>query len=385
MDYDLVVVGSGVAGGMTALTAAQHGLRVAILEKETLPRYKTCGGGLTYQAMQLLPPLPQRVLEYEGREVDICFMEQHWNFRVQREVPIVSMAMRASLDYFVVRQAVAAGAELHAETLLKNIRREGQQLHFETSKGELVAPFVIAADGANSRVAKCLGWKKETRVLARALEYEVYTTAAEHKRLSERTRIDFEGVPSGYAWVFPKRDHLSIGLGTFSPGRRDKKVNLHKLTEDYMAWLGMKNTHHVERHAAQIPISPRKDSLTQAGVFLVGDAAGLADPITAEGISNALRSGKWAVESILEAERNPQRAETLYLQKLNAHLLPNLSAGRRLAWLFYRKPTWRNWLFERNGQRLAENFTDLLLGRRSYPDANSVLRNVGQRFLTRAI
>lgn len=383
MHYDIVVVGSGVAGSMTALTAARHGLRTAILEKETLPRYKTCGGGLTYQAMQLLPPLPETVLEYEGQEVDICFMEQDWNFRVQRQVPIVSMAMRSSLDHFITQQAIATGADLHQDTLLKNIRRENQVLHFETSKGTFTAPFVIAADGASSRVAKTLGWKKETRVLARALEYEVYTSEAEHQRLSERTRIDFEGVPSGYAWVFPKRDHLSIGLGTFSPSKRDKKVNLHKLTEDYMAWLGMKNVHRIERHAAQIPISPRKDGLTQPGVFLVGDAAGLADPITAEGISNALRSGKWAVEAIVEAERDPQQAETRYLEKLNEHLLPNLSAGRKLAWLFYRKPKWRNWLFERNGQRLAENFTDLLLGRRSYPDANSILRNVGRRFLVR--
>lgn len=378
--YDLIVVGSGVAGSMTALHAAKAGLRTAILEKEALPRYKTCGGGLTHQARKLLPELPPEVIEYEGSQVDICFIEQEKNYRVARSVPVVSMTMRSALDHFITQEAVKAGAILHEQTLFQDITPTAGGLQLQTSAGTLAATFVIAADGANSLVSKRMGWKKETRTLARALEYEVWLSDQEQERLSERTRIDFEGVPAGYAWVFPKREHLSIGLGTFSPSRKNKKMNLHKLTEEYMQWLGIREVKHIEKHAAQIPISPRKDGFTRQGVFLVGDAAGLADPITAEGISNALLSGKWAVEAIQEAQLDPEKAPLLYNQKLQTRLLHDLSSGRKLAWLFYRKPGWRNWLFEQQGQRLAESFTDLLLGKRSYPDARRVLRHVAQHF-----
>ncbi|MGF1533162.1 MAG: geranylgeranyl reductase family protein [Bernardetiaceae bacterium] len=380
LEYDLIVVGSGVSGSMTAYRAAQAGLRVAILEKETLPRYKTCGGGLTYQARQLLPDLPPEVLEYEGYEVDLHFIQQDRTYRVRREQPVVSMAMRANLDQFIAQQAQNAGAILHDQTRFEGATPTGKGWNVQTSQGKISTQYIIAADGANSLVAKQLGWKKETRLMARATEYEVYVSPEEQARLSERTRIDFEGIPAGYAWVFPKRDHLSIGLGMFMGTRKTQKENLHQRTAEYMDWLGIRSPREVARHAAQIPVSPRTDGFARQGVFLVGDAAGLADPITAEGISNALLSGRWAVEAILAAEGESTQAEALYHQQLEQKLLPSLNKGRKLAWVMYQKPKWRNWLFEQQGQRLAENFTDLMMGRRGYPDAKAVLQRIAQKF-----
>ncbi len=120
--YDLVVVGGGVAGANCALHAAKGGLRVAILEKEeSLPRYKTCGGGLTFLARNELPSLPSSVVEFEGFDVNLTFTQQEKSYYVKRQVPVVTMTMRSSLDHFVVEQAQEAGAELRTGVRFTNV------------------------------------------------------------------------------------------------------------------------------------------------------------------------------------------------------------------------------------------------------------------------
>ena len=185
---------------------------------------------------------------------------------------------------------------------------ESTTLH--TSQGDVYTKFVIAADGALSPTAKLAGWK-ETRYLIPALEYEVEVSPEDFERLSQQVRLDFDAVPLGYGWSFPKRNHLSIGVAS----ARRTKINLKKHYREYIETLGIKEIVSESFHGFQIPLTTRTDGFVRKNVFLVGDAAGFADPLSAEGISNAITSGRLAAESIIEGELDSEKVRRHFTRR----------------------------------------------------------------------
>lgn len=359
--FDVLIVGSGPAGSVAAHALATHGIATAVLEREKLPRYKTCGGGITWRARKLFPVDIAPVVEREFFDTDLVLPLEKMQFKVQRSRPIISMVMRERLDHFLLQAAEAAGAATFAQTEVQAITRN-EKITLHTTAGDFEARHVLAADGALSTVAKLCGWNDE-RHLIPALEYEVTVPAHDFERLARTTRFDIDAIPHGYAWNFPKHSHLSIGVASVRRG----KVNLHDYYRKYLAALGITEILHEEKHGYQIPLSPRKDGFARHGVLLTGDAAGFADPVTAEGISHAALSGRLAAEAVIETLHTPAAADALYHQKLQAQLLPQLQTGRFLAGIFYGKPFIRKQLFQRFGQRLCEALTDVFMGERNYP------------------
>lgn len=239
---------------------------------------------------------------------------------------------------------------------------EIQTIH--TSEGNVKAKFIIAADGALSPVAKITGWK-ETRNLIPALEYEVEVPQADFERLSQNVRFDIDAIPYGYGWCFPKKNHLSIGVGVFS--KTNKKINLKEYYAKYLNTLGIKEIIKESAHGFVIPISPRTDTFVQKNVFLIGDSAGFADPLVAEGISNAILSGILAAQSIVESNLDTSLAAKLYIEKLEESLLPEIRTGVILSKMFYEKQFMRNMFVKKYGQLVAEAMTDVFMGVRTYP------------------
>src|SRR4029077_4203440 len=123
------------------------------------------------------------------------------------------------------------------------------------------------------------------------------------ERFARVPRFDVGTVPYGYAWVFPKTAHLSVGVLTTHRGA----INLHGQLEEYLRVIGLA-PQSMERHGFVIPVRPRAGPLARARMLLVGDAAGLADPGTAEGISLAARSGRLAADAIIASQLDPRRA-----------------------------------------------------------------------------
>jgi flavin-dependent dehydrogenase len=271
------------------------------------------------------------------------------------------MVMRDSLDHFLLKAAAAQGAKILDDTEVNEIDSNGK-ISLHTNKGDVEARYVIAADGALSPVAKMCGWKDD-RHLIPALEYELTVSESEFDRLAQTVRFDIDAIPYGYAWNFPKQKHLSVGVASAKRG----KVNLHEYYRKYLDALGVKQVVHEERHGYQIPLSPRKDGFSRRGILLTGDAAGFADPVTAEGISNSALSGKIAAQAIIESIHTPAKLDEVYYNKLRANLLPQLKLGRFLADIFYGKTWIRKPLFNRYGQRLCEALTDVFMGEREYP------------------
>ena len=360
--FDVAIIGSGPAGASAAFELAKNGISTVIIEKETLPRYKTCGGGFAYRGRRKMPFDVSTVVEKEFFRVDAFFEKIGVHVVSERKEPIISMVMRDDFDNFLVEKAKEHGITLLENHKLKNITFE-DNITLHTTQGDVKTKFVIAADGALSTTAKLTGWE-ETRLLIPALEYEVEVHPEDFERLSKSVRLDFDAIPMGYGWCFPKKNHLSIGLASF----RRVKVDFKKLYRDYMEnILGITEVINEEMHGFQIPVTPRTDGCVRKGVFLVGDAAGFADPLTAEGISNAIFSGIMAAEAIVESELDQQIAEENYNTKLNETLIPELKTGVRLSKLFYENEKIRNFLIKKYGDRICEVMTQILMGERTYP------------------
>ena len=361
--FDVAIIGSGPSGASTAFYLGKKGISTVIIEKETLPRYKTCGGGFVFRGRKNMPFEIDDVIEREFFKVDSYFNNTKMHYQSLKEKPIITMIMRDAFDQLIVEKAKEFGVALLENHKLNAIEFKNKLAILKTSQGNISANFVIAADGVLSTTAKMAGWKEDTRKLIPALEYEVEVSEKDFNRLSKNVRFDIDAVPFGYGWSFPKKNHLSLGVLTTKKG----KINLKEYYKKYLQTIGITDIIKEDAHGFQIPIAPRTDGFVKQNVFLIGDAAGFAEPITAEGISNAILSGKYVAEAIIESNLTKEIAEKIYIEKLNIKLLPELKSGVMLSKFFYNNNAVRNYILKKYGQRCSDLMVDILNGDKPFP------------------
>jgi len=364
--YDVAVVGGGPAGATAALKLATAGATVILLEKEHIPRYKTCGGGVVYRARSLIGVDISNAVERELYVARMGLLSGDAHFEARRSKPLISMTMRATLDHVLMLAAERAGASLQLHTEVRSLFFSRDGVNVQTANGAVTATFIIGADGANSTVAKCAGWK-ESRVLIPAIEAELYLPDQQFAALSGKARFDFDIPRRGYAWVFPKRDHLSLGVLSVT----GRNVRLKAALAQYCDVIGVKRVLKEERHGFVIPVAPRRDGFARNRVLLVGDAAGFADPVTAEGISYAVQSGQLAADALMKAKFDVKRVSECYETMVREAIAPELKAARLLAKVLYGSSSLRTWAFGRYGSTLTEAVADIFMGERTYHGAIS--------------
>lgn len=362
--FDVVVVGAGPAGSSAALALARHGFAVVLLEKAAFPRYKTCGGGLLQRAFKLLPPEAAAVVERAFSSVALNFLGTKMNFTVTRPQPVIRMAMRADLDYLLTQLAEQAGVRVITSCPIQRVVPQADAVEIISARQNFRAKFVIAADGVHSVTARTAGWP-QLPALAPALEHEIYLPKDEFVKFSAVPRFDFNAIDAGYAWIFPKRDHLSAGILS----TRRLCPDLQGKLAEYLALLGITRVERVEKHGWLIPLAPRPGMLARGRLLLAGDAAGLADPVTAEGISFAIQSGQLAAAALAECRLDAARVSACYQSLLEKHILRELRAGRFLAKILYQHPCVRQAGFALAGQKLCEFVAAVAMGERSYLEA----------------
>ena len=361
--FDVAVVGAGPAGCPAALALSRAGFRVVIFEKAELPRYKTCGGGLIARTLTLLPIDVRTVIERQCYSADLHHHGPRLTYSTRRDTPVVSMVMRDRFDHTLTLAAEQAGVRIMARTTVLKVRASRESVVLLTTAGEFTAGFVIAADGVMSAVAAQCGFPNLRRVIP-ALEYEMTVDDERFERFSLAARFDFGLTPRGYGWVFPKKNQLSVGVLTTRKGC----CNLNHEYRRYLKAIGLNESIGEQRHGYMIPVLPRDGLFTVPRVLLVGDAAGLADPVTAEGISGAILSGQLAATAVIQNPENADGAMDAYRVALRATLLPELRIARVLARGLYDFPGLRGWLFSRHGQELGEFVTDVMMGAARYRD-----------------
>jgi len=376
--FDVAVVGAGPSGATAACHLAEAGVRVIILEKMAWPRDKTCGGGLVARALKELPHGMDPPALQHCHKAQINLNDIKLSFTATREAPIVTMIMRSDFDQALIKAAIDKGALFQGACSVIDLQQGTTSVKLGTSAGPVHARMIIAADGVRSPLARHAGFQ-DGRILASALEWEIPATKELMQRFADVARFDFGIMEDGYAWIFPKQDHLSVGLVSMRNGARDLPARL----EGYLGERGIPFKQALSRNGHLIPVAPRRGKLCKGRILLTGDAAGLTDPVTAEGITLAMQSGRHAAQAVICAGLDPERAAREYQLRLQQDLLPEIHCGRRLATLLYRMPRCRKWLFTRHGQKLAERMADLVMGEASYRElvrsSSSWLRMLGLR------
>src|SRR3989442_1612481 len=201
--YDVIVVGTGPAGSTAAHLLAAAGVRVALVDKATPPRYKTCGGGVIARARRVFATAITPVVERECRRVEINLLDAGLGVAGEPPHPIVSMPLRDRLDARLAEGAVAAGAELLAPCAVGAVRADAGGIALETACGPLVAALVVAADGATGRLAGPAGWRANPGAIP-AVEDEITAAEPTLARFAGAARFDFGPAPHGHARGFPK-------------------------------------------------------------------------------------------------------------------------------------------------------------------------------------
>ena len=338
--FDAIVVGAGPGGASAAHDLAKAGVRTLLLDKQKLPRHKTCGGGVTHKVTNILPFDIAPVVERTISTVVFSYqMEQPVALRSPQ--PLVYMVRRNTFDNFLTEHAVNAGATLMDETKVESLDIDERGATVRTNHGTFTSSWLIGADGATGTVARALGLM-EDRILMPAVEEEVEVSDDVADYWRDKMGLDLGSLAASYGWVFPKGDHLNVGVGGIAHdagyGKRLKQYDA-----DHLAKRVPHKTRVRKNFGYVLPLRKAGSPITQGRAMLIGDAAGLVEAFTGEGIYWAVRSGQLAAQAIgnlplaISAQSpiaNSQSAASVYEHLVNLELMPDLISARRWAHIY---------------------------------------------------
>ena len=318
--YDSIVVGAGPAGSTCAYRLALAGASVLLLDRARFPRDKPCGGGVTGRAARLLPFSIDPVVEDTVTSVRMRLRYGPWVERGDG-VPLVLMTQRIRLDAYLVERAIAAGAELRDGVKVTAVAAGPDGAEVVAGGERLLAGTVIGADGVNGVCARALGLGGNQAVGV-ALEGNV-----PYDRLGDGYRgcavLELGLVPGGYGWVFPKGDHANVGLG----GWEREGPRLRQGLRALCAAHGVAADDLEGVRGYRLPLRSPRSTLARGRAAVVGDAAGLVDPVSGDGMFEAFLSARLASEAALDLLAGRVEGLEPYGERLTRQLATHLWAS----------------------------------------------------------
>lgn len=321
--FDVLVAGAGPAGSAAAIHLARGGARVLLADRARFPRDKPCGGGITGRALRHAPCDISPVVERAVHTFELRLHHRR-SFRRTSNEPLILMTQRRRLDAHLAEQAVAAGASFRDSARVEQIEIGASGVTASVGGDPVSADVLVGADGANGVVARAAGLE-EGIVRGVALEGNVSWELLDRGRFASTAAIELGAPAGGYGWLFPKGDHANLGVGGWAREGPHLRGYLARLAGGYAvdpAAIADVRGHRLpmRRIGASVPGRDR--------VLLVGDAAGLVDPLSGDGIYEAFVSARLAADAILAAD--PARYAGALAAALDRHAGASWAAKRAL-------------------------------------------------------
>jgi geranylgeranyl reductase family protein len=357
--FDVLVVGGGPAGSTTAYRLAEAGVRVLLVDKATFPRDKPCGGGLTVRAVRQCPVDPSPVVE---AEVDLLELRFRYGDAVERRAaePVIRMTQRRRLDAFLLDAARERGVEV----------REGTTIDVTDAPADIV----IGADGANGTTARAFGLG-EGIVHGVAYEGNVPYGAVSKEHYGGRAVVELGEIPGGYGWVFAKGDHVNVGVGAWQSEGPRIREHLARVCRAHN--LDPSQLESVRGH--RLPLRRPGARLAGERALLVGDAGGLIDPVSGDGMYECFVSSKLATAAVLDLLEGRSSSLQAYEAAVAEALLPLHNASWKLKQALDRWPR-LSWRVART-ELLWRTVERLLLGELAAPTEQQGLARLPLRAL----
>lgn len=370
--FDCIVVGAGPAGSTTAYRLATQGHSVLLLEKYRLPRYKPCTGAVApsiaaWLDFDITPAIDQKLrrIRYTWQLDDPIEAE------LETEEPMW-VVRRDIFDQCLVDQALKAGVTLKDSTPVLGIAFQDHVWTVNTEDGVNMGRYLVAADGADGPMAQWLGFKPAKMRQGYVLEIDLPSPI-----VNPTMAFEFGLIKQGCLWNFPKRQRHSVGMTHFL-GTPLK--NPEQSLATYADALGSSfEAGTLYSHGLKLWSGNRRLHTQQA--LLVGEAAALVDPMTAEGIRPAIFSGTKAAAAIDKALNGDAQALANYSQTIHDEWGSDIQWSQRIASVFFR--------MQKIGYRVGikrptatKRLGQLLAGEVRYADlANRVTKRISSSFL----
>lgn len=366
MQYDVIVVGLGPAGALAAYELSRLGHRVLAIERARLPRYKTCGGGLSVRASKLIPFDFTSEIEQTVHGITFNFRGEN-PFTLESAQPIAYMVSRDRFDFLLASKAEEAGTFILDGLQVLDWREEGERITVMTDGGDWQCRFLVAADGANSQVrAKVFPPDQKRRRVGFKSEIPFQSRSEERHGLIQ---VDLGSAPYGFGWLFPKKDHYDTGIA----GLQSRVKNVPEMYGQFIENQGILKEASGQQVHAYYQVPSGSAPLHQSHALWVGDAAGLIDPFSGEGLYYAMQSGLVAAGVISEALNGNQPVLSPYTARMLAEVADEFKAARRFSGMISGWPQ-TSYQFLQHRKWILELYFEILRGRERYSHIWEVVR-----------
>jgi geranylgeranyl reductase family protein len=319
--YDAIVVGAGPAGSTAAHRLASAGADVLLLDRARFPRDKPCGGGVTGRAARLIPFGIEPVVEQVVTHADLRLRYGRTHARGSGR-PLVYMTQRQRLDHYLAERAAEAGADFRDGVRVTEVAAANGTVAVTAAGERFTAEALIGADGVNGVTARALHLGGNTTVGV-ALEANVSHQNINAARYDGRVALELGIVPGGYGWVFPKGDHVNVGVGGWGHEAPNLRDHLRRLCAQH----GVRFEDLQDLRGYRLPLRSPRATLARGRALIVGDAAGLIDPISGDGMYEGFLSSKLASEAVLDLLAGREQALDPYGPRLAKLLATHLWAS----------------------------------------------------------
>ena len=330
--FDCIIVGAGPSGSSAAYHLAKQGHSVLVVEKNSFPRAKSCGGGVSPAIAEWFDFDFSPVVQNHVSQVKYTFkMTDPAEVQLKGITPMW-MVQREQFDNFLMQQATSQGVEFKDGTEVTGVSLQGDSWQVDTSNGTLAGKYLIAADGANSVVAQWLGFPETPKIAAASLQVSG-EVSERHKTMAF---FDFGSLKNGFMWCFPKADGYSFSAA-YVRNPKGKPDELKKQLTKYAELLEL-DTSNAQYTEHPLNLWQKDRTLHSDRALLVGEAAGIVDPLIGEGIRPAMFTGVQAAAAVNNAIAGDPNALVNYTETINQEWGTNMDKADFLAGLFFKAP-----------------------------------------------